>query len=55
MSHRARESLHKANDMWILPIALLAEGAKIIEGALFIKVMVKEELRRWPSVLVLRA
>ena len=37
--------------MWVLPIALLAEGAEIVKGALFIKVMVEEEFRRWPSVL----
>ena len=37
--------------MWVLPIALLAEGAEIVKGALFIKVMVEEEFRWWPSVL----
>ena len=40
--------------MWVLPIALLAEGAEIVKGALFIKVMIEEELYRWPGVLILR-
>ena len=38
--------------MWVLPVALLAKGAQIVEGTLFIEIVVEEELRWWPGVLL---
>ena len=54
LGHGACKGMHKAESMWVLPQSALAERSQVVEGTLFIEVVVEEELfRRLEVVLVL--